>query len=75
VKDGPFVESKEVIGGYWMIDVKSKEEAIEWAKRVPARGSKMIEVRQVFEITDFPEDVQKAADNPTVREQVEKNKR
>jgi hypothetical protein len=75
VTDGPFVESKEVIGGYWLIDVKSKEEAIGWAKKIPARGSKMIEVRQVFEMTDFPEDVQKAADNPTVREQVEKHKR
>jgi hypothetical protein len=75
VVDGPFAESKEVIGGYWIIDVKSKDEAIEWAKRVPARGSKMVEVRQIFEMTDFPEDVQKAADNPIVREQVEKQKR
>jgi hypothetical protein len=64
-----------VIGGYWLIQVKSKEEAVEWAKRVPAEAGDTIEVRQVFEMSDFPEDVQKAADNPSVREQVEKHKR
>ena len=73
VTDGPFIESKEVIGGYWMIDVKSKEEAIEWAKRCPARNADKIEVRQVFEISEFPEDVRKAADSPIVREQVQKS--
>jgi hypothetical protein len=72
VTDGPFTESKEVIGGYWMIDVKSKAEAIEWAKRVPASEADMIEVRQVFEMSEFPEDVQKAADSPVMREQIKK---
>ncbi len=61
VTDGPFAEAKEVLGGYWMIQVDSKEEAIEWAKRCPASGNEIIEVRQVQEMEDFPEDVQKAA--------------
>ncbi len=74
VTDGPFAEAKDVIGGYWMIQAKSKEEAVEWAKRCPASPGDVIEVRQVFEISDFPPDVQKAADNPTVRAQVEKRK-
>jgi len=62
VTDGPFVETKEVLGGYWMIDVKSKEEAVEWAKRCPASANETIEIRQVFEMSDFPADVQKAAE-------------
>ena len=61
VTDGPFAETKEVLGGYWMIDVKSREEAIEWAKRCPAGPNEMIEVRQVQEMSDFPADVQQAA--------------
>ena len=61
VTDGPFVEAKEVIGGYWMIRVKSKEEAIEWARRCPASDNEVIELRQVFEMEDFPADVQEAA--------------
>jgi len=63
VTDGPFTEAKEVLGGYWMIQVKSKEEAIEWAKRCPGLENEMIEVRQVQEMADFPPDVQKAASN------------
>jgi hypothetical protein len=61
VTDGPFAEAKEVLGGYWMIQVKSKEEAIEWARRCPASNNEIIEIRQVQEMSDFPEDVQKAA--------------
>jgi hypothetical protein len=61
VKDGPFAEAKEVVGGYWMIQVRSKEEAIEWARRCPASDNEVIEVRQVQEMSDFPPDVQKAA--------------
>jgi hypothetical protein len=61
VTDGPFTESKEVIGGYWMIDVKSRDEAIAWAKRCPASANEVIEIRQVHEMSDFPPDVQKAA--------------
>jgi hypothetical protein len=62
VTDGPFAEAKEVLGGYWMIDVKSREEAIEWAKRIPGGENETVEVRQVFEMSDFPADVQKAAE-------------
>jgi hypothetical protein len=76
VTDGPFTESKEVLGGYWMIQVKSREEAIEWAKKVPAEAGDVVEVRQVFEMEEFPPEVQKAADNhPAVKAQVEKGKR
>lgn len=58
VTDGPFIEAKEVVGGYWMIQVKSKEEAIEWAKRCPASDNEIIEIRQVQEFEDFPDDIQ-----------------
>ncbi len=61
VTDGPFSEAKEVLGGYWLIQEKSKEEAIEWATRCPARDGDIIEVRRVQEFSDFPPDVQKAA--------------
>src|SRR5580658_2193420 len=61
VTDGPFPEAKEVIGGYWMIEVKSKAEAVEWASRCPASDNEMIEVRQVMEFSDFPADVKEAA--------------
>jgi hypothetical protein len=61
VTDGPFTEAKEVIGGYWMIQVKSKDEAIEWASRCPASDNEIIEIRQVQEFSEFPEDVQQAA--------------
>jgi hypothetical protein len=61
VTDGPFAEAKEVLGGYWMIDVASREEAIAWAKRCPASANEVIEIRQVQEMSDFPEDVQEAA--------------
>ncbi|MHB0962307.1 MAG: YciI family protein [Gemmatimonadaceae bacterium] len=60
VTDGPFTESKEVVGGYWMIQVKSRDEAIEWARRVPADEGDIVEVRQVYELADFPPDVQAA---------------
>jgi hypothetical protein len=61
VTDGPFTEGKEVVGGYWMIQVKSMEEAVEWAKRCPGSENEVIEIRQVQEFSDFPADVQKAA--------------
>jgi hypothetical protein len=61
VTDGPFTESKEVLGGYWMIEVKSRQEAIEWAKKCPASANEIIEIRQVQEMADFPPDVQRAA--------------
>jgi hypothetical protein len=61
VTDGPFTESKELLGGYWMIDVKSREEAIAWAKRCPASPTDIIEIRQVHEMSEFPPEVQQAA--------------
>jgi hypothetical protein len=68
VTDGPFAEAREVIGGYWIIQARSREEAIEWAKRAPMSDNEVIEVRQIHETPDFPpdfppdflEDVQKA---------------
>src|ERR1700716_2775779 len=61
VTDGPFAEAKEVLGGYWMIDVKSREEAIAWAKRCPASSNEGMQIGQVQEMSDFPADVQEAA--------------
>jgi hypothetical protein len=62
VVDGPFTEAKEVVGGYWLIQARSTEEAIEWAKRCPGQDCR-IEVRPVFEMEDFPQDVQDAIDH------------
>jgi hypothetical protein len=61
VTDGPFTEAKEVLGGYWMIEVASRAEAIAWARQCPASPNEIIEIRQVQEIGDFPPDVQAAA--------------
>jgi hypothetical protein len=62
VMDGPFTEDKVMIGGYWVIDVKSQDEAIEWAKRCPiGEGAAEIELRQVFEMSEFPPELQAAA--------------
>jgi hypothetical protein len=60
VEDGPFAEAKEVVGGYWLIQVRSREEAIEWASRCPASNDEVIEIRQVQEFADFPADIQTA---------------
>ena len=62
VTDGPFAEAKEVVGGYWTIDVKDKAEAVAWATRCPAADGDMIEVRRVYELSDFSEEVQAAAE-------------
>jgi hypothetical protein len=62
VTDGPFIETKEVIGGFWIIRVKSKQEALEWARRCPAENGDMIEIREVWEMEDLPADVQRAAE-------------
>ena len=56
VTDGPFTETKELIAGFWLIQVKSKEEAVEWLKRAPFREGQ-VEIRQVFEVSDFPADI------------------
>jgi hypothetical protein len=61
VTDGPFIEAKEILGGYWMIQVTSREEAIAWARKCPGSDNEVIEIRQVMEMSDFPEDVKKAA--------------
>jgi hypothetical protein len=59
VVDGPFAEAKEIVGGYWIIQTKTKEEAVEWASRVPVGpGEVAVELRQIFEMSDFPPEVQ-----------------
>src|ERR1700759_1475145 len=63
VTAGPFAEAKEVLGGYWRIDVRSREEPIEWARRCPAAKDDVIEIRRVHELSEFPEDVQKATES------------
>jgi len=75
VTDGPFAEAREVLGGFWMINVASREEAIRWASRCPGAENETIEVRQVMEMTDFPADVQDAAAGFTEMQQAagEKN--
>ncbi len=55
VIDGPFTETKELVAGYWIWQVRSKEEAIEWLKRAPFDGGTEVELRQVFELSDFGE--------------------
>jgi hypothetical protein len=59
VTDGPFTEAKEAIAGFWIIQVKSKEEALEWAQKCPLPENGLMEVRQVFENCDFPPELQK----------------
>ncbi|HEX3926806.1 MAG TPA: YciI family protein [Gemmatimonadales bacterium] len=63
VVDGPFAESKELVGGYWIIQVRNRDEAVEWAKRAPMLDGDIIEVRQVHEMADFLADVDRAAGN------------
>jgi len=77
VTDGPFVEAKEVVGGYWLIDVKSKEEAVEWAKKCPAvkvDSGAAIEVRQIFEMSEMPPDVRKAGESKVVQKAIKKQR-
>lgn len=66
VTDGPFTETKEVLGGYWMIEVDSLQVAVEWARQCPASANEIIEIRQVHEVTDYPEQVQRVAADFTV---------
>jgi hypothetical protein len=56
VTDGPFSETKELLAGFWLIDVKSRQEALAWAKKIPFQDGEEVEVRQVFEASDFPVD-------------------
>jgi hypothetical protein len=62
VTDGPFSEAKEMVGGYWIIQARDGEEALEWAKRVPQDGNSFVEVRQIYELSDFSEEIQAAAE-------------
>jgi len=77
VVDGPFAETKELIAGYWLINVKSREEAIDWAKRAPnpygPDGEGHIEIRQLFELEDFGES-EAVEHHRKVGEQLEKQK-
>jgi hypothetical protein len=59
ITDGPFTEARELIGGYWLWQVKTREEAIEWARRCPAEDGDTLEVRQIFDPADFGPDVAK----------------
>ena len=75
VTDGPFAETKELLAGFWMIDVKSKADAIVWASRVPFTDGEVVEVRQVFEASDFPSDVmppEEAAREERLRDELQR---
>jgi len=72
VVDGPFAEAKEVLGGFWIIDVPSRAAAIEWASRCPGGDNEVIEVRQIQEMEDFPADVQAVASEFTSMQTVKK---
>jgi hypothetical protein len=77
VIDGPFAETKELVAGFWMWQVKSKEEAIEWLKRAPFDGGTEVELRQVFEAEDFGAEFtpELRAQEERLREQVAENAR
>lgn len=72
ITDGPFPETKELLAGYWVIDVKSRDEAIEWARRIPFSEGEEVEIRQLFEVTDFPADILPAEE--AAREQAFRDK-
>ena len=75
VKDGPFTETKELVAGFWLWQVKSMEEAVEWLKRAPFDGGTEVEIRPVYEVADFPADVitpEHAARMQAVRDELQK---
>jgi hypothetical protein len=75
VTDGPFAETKELLAGYWIFQVNSKEEAIEWVKKIPFTDGEEVEIRQLFETSDFPADVltpEEAAREQALRDKLEK---
>ncbi|WP_280667479.1 YciI family protein [Kitasatospora sp. MAP12-44] len=75
VTDGPFAEAKELIAGFWIIQVTSKEEAVQWASRVPFGEGGVVELRQVFEPGDFPEEIvtpEAAAREEKLREELQR---
>jgi hypothetical protein len=72
--DGPFPETKELLAGFWVIEVKSKEEALDWAKRIPFQDGE-VEIRPIFEGSDFPADVfppEEAAREQAWRDELQK---
>jgi hypothetical protein len=77
VIDGPFTETKELVAGYWIWQVKSKDEAIEWLKRAPFDGGAEVEIRQVFEAEDFGEEFtpELRAQENRIREQITSKKK
>jgi len=64
VVDGPFSEAKELVGGYWILQAKDREEALEWAKRVPLTGESFVELRRIYEAEDFSEEIRAVAYQP-----------
>ena len=75
VTDGPFAEAKEVVGGYWVIEVGSKEEAVEWAKRCPGSQNEVIEIRRVQEPSDYSDEVRELVERyPEMRRRLERRK-
>lgn len=75
VTDGPFTETKELVAGFWLWQVKSMDEAVEWLKRAPFGGGTEVELRPVFEVADIPADVitpEHAERMQTVREELQK---
>ena len=75
VIDGPFTEAKELIAGFWLWQVKSMEEAVEWLKRAPFDGGTEVEIRQVFEASDFPAEIfppEEAAREQALRDELQK---
>jgi hypothetical protein len=78
VTDGPFAETKELLAGFWMIQVSSKADAISWASRVPFTDGETLEVRQVFEASDFPTEVfppEEQAREQALREELQRRER
>jgi hypothetical protein len=75
VIDGPFAETKELVGGFWLWQVKSMEEAVEWLKRDPFDGGTEVEIRQVYEVGDFPAEIlppEDAAREQAVRDELQR---
>jgi hypothetical protein len=75
VTDGPFTETKELITGFWLIQVRSKDEAVEWVSRAPFDGGAELEIRQVFEASDFPAEIfppEDAAREQALRDELER---
>jgi hypothetical protein len=78
VTDGPFAETEELLAGFWMIQAKSKADAVAWASRVPFTDGETVEVRQVFEASDFPAEVfppEEAAREEALREELHRRER